>query len=414
MSNIKKYEPLWGAWYVDELIGEGSFGKVYRVHREEFGKVYYSAVKIISIPQNEADLRYMKSEGLDEASVRSFFHAYVTDIVQEICLMSEFRGNSNVVSFEDHKVIEKLDGIGWDILIRMELLESLTNITAEQPLSQDEVIKLGIHISKALELCALKKIIHRDIKPDNIFISQYGDYKLGDFGIARQIENTMSGMSKKGTFTFMAPEIFKGCEYGASVDIYSLGIVMYRLLNKNRMPFLPEFPSPIIPNDRDRALLRRMNGEPLPDIKGILMELNAIVLKACAYDLNMRYTSPTEFREALEAAAHIHNYTHVDADEDTEIIDITPVKEDTISLFTQIEEKSRKKTVSVKVQPDYADADVSMEEPLTEASVYEEQMEEPRENIIRKFIVIKRYFWKMIFAAVAVITVIYIIFAIIS
>jgi len=414
VSNIKKYEPLWGAWYVDELIGEGSFGKVYRVHREEFGKVYYSAVKIISIPQNEADLRYMKSEGLDEASVRSFFHAYVTDIVQEICLMSEFRGNSNVVSFEDHKVIEKLDGIGWDILIRMELLESLTNITAEQPLSQDEVIKLGIHISKALELCALKKIIHRDIKPDNIFISQYGDYKLGDFGIARQIENTMSGMSKKGTFTFMAPEIFKGCEYGASVDIYSLGIVMYRLLNKNRMPFLPEFPSPIIPNDRDRALLRRMNGEPLPDIKGILMELNAIVLKACAYDLNMRYTSPTEFREALEAAAHIHNYTHVDADEDTEIIDITPVKEDTISLFTQIEEKSRKKTVSVKVQPDYADADVSMEEPLTEASVYEEQMEEPRENIIRKFIVIKRYFWKMIFAAVAVITVIYIIFAIIS
>ena len=60
MSNIKKHEPLWGAWYVDSLIGEGSFGKVYKVRREEFGKTYYSAVKAITIPQNDADLRQIR------------------------------------------------------------------------------------------------------------------------------------------------------------------------------------------------------------------------------------------------------------------------------------------------------------------------------------------------------------------
>jgi serine/threonine protein kinase len=300
MTDIKQYDPLWGSWHVDSLIGEGSFGKVYKIRKEEFGKAYYSAVKIISIPQSEADLRQMRSEGLDDASARSYFHAFVADIIQEIDLMSAFRGNSNIVSFEDHKVIEKKEGIGWDILIRMELLTSLSEHVTNKALSKDEILKLGIHICRALELCALKNTIHRDIKPDNIFVSEYGEYKLGDFGIARQIERTMSGLSKKGTYTYMAPEVFKGDEYGASVDMYSLGIVMYRFLNQNRTPFLPDFPAPITPRDRDEAMQRRMKGEALPSISGIDPSLSAIVLKACAYDRRTRFASATEMKEALE------------------------------------------------------------------------------------------------------------------
>jgi serine/threonine protein kinase len=302
MTDIKQYEPLWGSWYVDSMIGEGSFGKVYKARREEFGKTYYSVVKIISVPQNETDLRQMRSEGMDEASARSYFHAFVEDIVQEIDLLSEFRGNSNIVSFEDHKVIEKPGEVGWDILIRMELLASLTDYVHEKPFAAKDVIKLGIHICQALELCARKNTIHRDIKPDNIFVSQFEEYKLGDFGIARQIERTMSGLSKKGTYTYMAPEVFAGQEYGANVDTYSLGIVMYRFLNQNRTPFLPAFPEPITPRDRDTALQRRMKGEALPAIPGVSPAVNAIISKACAYDRRRRFASPAEMREALDKA----------------------------------------------------------------------------------------------------------------
>jgi serine/threonine protein kinase len=309
MTDIKQYEPLWGAWHVESLIGEGSFGKVYKVRRDEFGKTYHSAVKMISIPQNEAALRQAQSEGMTGDSIRSYFHAFVMDIIQEVDIMSAFRGNSNIVSFEDHKVIENPDEIGWDILIRMELLASLTEHIRERPLSPDEVIKLGIHICRALELCALKKTIHRDVKPDNIFVSQYGDYKLGDFGIARQIERTMSEMSKKGTVTYMAPEVFKGEDYGASVDTYSLGILMYRSLNNNRTPFQPDFPSVVTPRDKEEANLRRLRGEASPPIPGVDPSLCAIVLKACAYDHNDRFESPTEMREALEAVASGKGYT---------------------------------------------------------------------------------------------------------
>jgi serine/threonine-protein kinase len=312
MSDIRQYEPLWGSWRVDSLIGEGSFGKVYKARREEFGKTYYSAVKIISVPQNEADLRQMRSEGLDDASARSYYHAFVADIVQEIDLLSEFRGNSNIVSFEDHKIIERPGEIGWDILIRMELLTSLTDYAHEKPLSTEDVVKLGVHICRALEICAVTNTIHRDIKPDNIFVSRFGEYKLGDFGIARQIERTMSGLSKKGTYTYMAPEVFKGEEYGASVDTYSLGIVMYRFLNRNRTPFLPEFPAPITPRDRDEALQRRMKGETPPAIPGVLPAVNAIISKACAFDRRRRFSSPAEMREALEHARFTETISQTD------------------------------------------------------------------------------------------------------
>ena len=136
MSDIKQYEPLWGTWHVDSLLGEGSYGKVYKVRKEEFGKTYEAAVKIISIPQSEAELRQAKNDGLDSVSAKSYFHAFVTDIVQEIALMNEFRGNSNIVSLEDHKVIEKEDEIGWDILIRMELLTTLSDYVTKRPLER--------------------------------------------------------------------------------------------------------------------------------------------------------------------------------------------------------------------------------------------------------------------------------------
>jgi serine/threonine protein kinase len=74
MADIRKYEPLWGIWRVNELLGEGSFGKVYHVTREDFGKTYHAAVKIISIPQNESELKSIRDELTDDASVKSYYH----------------------------------------------------------------------------------------------------------------------------------------------------------------------------------------------------------------------------------------------------------------------------------------------------------------------------------------------------
>ncbi len=218
-SYYKQYEPVFGSWHMTRLIGEGSFGKVFEIEREDCGTTYKAALKAVTIPSSQSEVQSVLSEGMDEGSVRTYFGSFVQELVKEFALMSRLKGNSNVVSYEDHQVIEHKNGIGWDILIRMELLTPLDSyIRKHKTISRQEIIRLGIDLCRALELCQKHNIIHRDIKPENIFISENGDFKLGDFGVARTVEKTTGGLSKKGTYLYMAPEVYKGEAYNSSVE----------------------------------------------------------------------------------------------------------------------------------------------------------------------------------------------------
>ena len=296
-------------WKIIRLLGEGSYGKVFEIERSEFGQTYRAALKVITVPQSSAEVRSVISEGMSVSQAEAYFHGIVEELMHEFSIMFKLKGTANVVSCEDLRVLEHPDGIGWDILIRMELLHPLLPYVYEHPMARRDIIRLGIDICKALELCQRYNIIHRDIKPENIFISDNGDYKLGDFGIARTIERTSSGLSKKGTYSYMAPEVYAGKEYGFSVDTYSLGLVLYRMLNKNRGPFLPQPPEAITFSSREQALARRMSGEPLPRPFYGEGRLGEIVLKACAFDPKDRYSSPQQLRQELEAIL----YTQTDA-----------------------------------------------------------------------------------------------------
>lgn len=299
-----KIGSIWNGWTIESLIGEGSFGKVYKIVREELGYTYDSALKVIHIPQSSSEITTIKNQGMDDESVTLYFKSMVEELVSEFALMSKFKGTSNIVSYEDHVIEENKDSIGWTIYIRMELLTPMYDYLKNNKLSVRNVIQLGIDICQALELCQKYNIIHRDIKPENIFVSRFGDYKLGDFGIAKQLEKTSSGLSKKGTYTYMAPEVYKGMPYNSTVDIYSLGIVLYSFLNNNRTPFLPPFPQTIKYSDKEKANILRMSGKELPKPKNAQGRLAEIVLKACAYNPSDRYESAVELRRALESVLY--------------------------------------------------------------------------------------------------------------
>lgn len=291
---------VWPEWKITEKIGEGSFGKVYKAQRTEKGYSFYSAIKIITIPSSKSELNSVRSETENENSAREYFENIVEECIQEVSTMEYFRGNSHIVSVEDFKVVEYLDEIGWDIYIRMEYLTSFTDYCAGRNLTERETMKLGIDLCKALEYCQQLNIIHRDIKPENIFVSRFGDFKLGDFGIARELEKTMSSLSKKGTYSYMAPEMYKGERYDKSVDIYSLGIVLYKIMNKNRLPFLNLEKQLITYRDKEIALNKRMSGETISLPAEAGQEFGEMICRACAYEPSGRYESPEAFRKDLE------------------------------------------------------------------------------------------------------------------
>lgn len=302
MENLKS---VWPQWEIEEKIGEGSYGKVYKIRRKELGYTSYAALKIIEFPKDQSEVRELVNSGMDYQSIRSYYEDIRKNLLTEIQVMESLKTGRNIVAIEDHSFQQHEENVGWTIYIRMELLESLSAClekTRELPVK--EIVKIGVDICSALECCEQSHIIHRDIKPDNIFRNRYGDYKLGDFGIAKQMEITKSVYSQKGTSMYMAPEVFRGEHYDRTVDIYSLGIMLYKLLNHGRYPFMPPYPEQLHPRDAEEAMRKRINGEKMPLPACAQDELGGVVLRACAFKPEWRYQSASELREKLKETRH--------------------------------------------------------------------------------------------------------------
>ena len=288
-------------WTIIRKLGSGSFGTVYQIERkDEYGIYEQSALKVISVPQSPEDIREILNEGMDNREASTYFESVINDVVREIAIMVQMKKCEHIVRHEAHKVVAHENGIGGDILIRMELLTPFTEYRLSHKMDEKSIIRMGKDLADALMYCEKKGLIHRDIKPQNIFVTENGSFKLGDFGIARRMQRT-TGASRKGTEDYMAPEVYLRRHYGTTVDIYSLGLVMYKYANCGRLPFLPLPPTPPSFDDREQALQDRMNGVPIPPPAEAGEGLSAIILKACAYDSTQRYRSAGELRADLDA-----------------------------------------------------------------------------------------------------------------
>ena len=337
---------VWPEWKAVEKLGEGSFGKVYRCEREEYGIKSVCAIKVISIPQSQAEIESMSFEGITADGARTYYSDVVNDFANEIKLMEMLKGAPNVVSVENYKIVERENEIGWDIYIRMEYLQSFVSYSKNKRFSEADVKKFALDIANALDVCSKSGVIHRDVKPDNIFVDKFGSFKLGDFGVARRLEGSMSMMSKKGTYSYMAPEVFKGEKYDNRADIYSLGMVMYKLLNRNRDPFI-DLNAPVIGfKERNEAIERRRSGEKLPAPVDASPAMADVILKACEYRPEDRYSTVEEFKAALDAVPVIFEEPTVaardfelpvpapiEADYNDETVVVAPVLEEETELM---------------------------------------------------------------------------------
>ena len=292
----------WPGWKTIREIGSGSFGAVYEIEKDTAGFIEKAALKVVSIPESDSDIEDYRLSGYDDESIRKRYLEALGDVVHEYRVMKELKGCPSIVICDDVQPVQHEDGIGWDVLIKMELLTPLMK-TLGKEVTDDQVIRIGKDLCAALMECERRGVLHRDIKPQNIFVSENGTYKLGDFGIAKAVEKTTRG-TQSGTYRYMAPEVYHNEPYGSKADIYSLGLVLYWLLNERHEPFVPINNRPPTTTEEDTARMRRltkeMAGKYLPVPKNGSETLKRIVCKSCAYDPNDRYQSAEEMWEALD------------------------------------------------------------------------------------------------------------------
>ncbi len=302
-------------WHVVGTLGMGSFGEIKKIERTTGSSVEQSALKVISIPQSASKLKELRSRGYDDASIQLSFEKEYDKVVKEYDFMKEMSNCPNTVHALDLARLPHANGVGWDVFIRMELLttlKELPNISAVGSHEKDlekQVIQVGIDICRALVFCENKGVLHRDIKPDNIFYDPNDNiFKLGDFGVAKISEHTMSG-TVAGTYKFMAPEVRLRKKYGKQADLCSLGLTLHWLLNERTVPYLPlPSVSTVVPTaeDEEEAVDRRLNpreGDKLPEPAHGSPFLKMIVMRACTFAPEERYQSAEEMLKDLLAAA---------------------------------------------------------------------------------------------------------------
>lgn len=301
-ERIKTGAFVFGNWEADIPLGSGSNGKtiVYRLKRSHGESVEYCALKAISLTEEYGSLEQLSAEQQNEYGEILF--EKTKKAKGEIAAMEGLRGSGYVVTYLEHTFIDwaSEDRFGRDLYIRMELLKDLRHEIKENRIfSENEIIKIGCDICKALIICHSKGIIHRDIKPDNIFYSRDGNYKLGDFGISKSLADPIHGYAGTGigTFAYLPAEQLKG-KYNKLVDIYSLGLVLYELSNGNKLPFAQSRYT------TDQEVIKRLSGEALPMPSNASAELGKVILKACAFHPKERYASAEEFLAALEGISN--------------------------------------------------------------------------------------------------------------
>ena len=296
---------LWNGWEIVDKIGEGRTGDVYRAVKKLDGMNLYCAIKYISLPRNISELDELVKCGVinDKSEAINYYSKIIEDIKKEISIMQKFNNSSYIINCFDYYQETKVNGTGFDFYLRMELATEITSYFNNKKDITLDIIQLGIDICTSLELLCKEGIIHKDIKPNNIFIGSDGKFKLGDFGIADSLNKSDNKIT--GTYGYMAPEVYNKQKVDKSTDLYSLGLVMYYFLNNNKFPFVSKLIK------ENNAFKIRMSGMTLPKIKKVVPDLMNIILKACSYENNTRYKNPTEMKRDLESLKEkINNNTN--------------------------------------------------------------------------------------------------------
>lgn len=282
MFRLQQYEPLWDEWHLDKILHEGSLSNVYQVKNGNT----IGVVKVISVPKLQSEGR-LSGQGEQEnyETMNGFFKEVVGALVDEIERVSVLNHVPNVLGYQKWKVYQRKEDVGYDLILLMDKEESLKEyLKLHDTVDNGEIVRIVKEVAWILDKAHQEGIVHKNIKIENIFIAENGESMLADFSLARKVESYQSGSQRKADPTYKAPEILSEYDYNESTDIYALGMVLYLLLNEQRIP---------------SGLMKRNFKTELPKPCRAGEQLTKIVFRAIAYRSRDRFSSADEFFRAL-------------------------------------------------------------------------------------------------------------------
>jgi serine/threonine-protein kinase len=265
-------ELIAGRYELEKLVGSGGMSKVYRAHDRLLERTV--ALKILHEHYSQDD-EYVERFRREARAVAQLAHPNIVTVIDR----GEHEGRQFIV-------FEYVDG---------ENLKQL--VQREGPLPARQVIELGLQVARALASAHARGVVHRDVKPQNVLLSDEGLPKVTDFGIARtsDVESVTLTGTVMGTSEYISPEQARGEAVDFRSDVYSLGAILFELCTGD-VPY---------PGENPVSVAMRHLHEPVPSVRqrrpDLPSRLDAAIRRAMAKDPAERFGSMGELIAELEA-----------------------------------------------------------------------------------------------------------------
>lgn len=350
--------PVFGQWYVDKQLGNGTDGKVFSIYREKYDGTKETAVmKMLRLGENRNERKTFNLNGEKESQSEEKFDKIINKITKSIETVKKADNGKFFIKYEDMELRNASDGKGRLILIKLEEGKSLAQVLKGFSFTLEETYRLGINVCQALQKCRTFDYIYPNLKPENILFDKEGRCKIGDFGSFSCLEPAKTSISYKRTQYYMAPELIKTGNINCTCDTYSLGLILYMLTNRGRLPFTEPYPMDVTVNSLNEATSRRMKGEKLPKPALASEQIWKIIKKACAFRPNDRYFTPEQMLSDLKNAMNnqpfeaakfddVYSVSKTDGSDDESVV-IPEIEQTTITEEKETDVLSIKEEIQI-------------------------------------------------------------------
>ena len=276
-ERLKSYEPFWGQWRLGNELYACAGTRAFEVSRTWDGETVTAMLRVAEIRGTDAAAETRMRNALDTYRKTE----QLSDCPQVVTMKAE----------ELYPVCDENGAaIGWDFLFLQERLVSLEEeLQNGRAFTKEEARCFGIDICRALAYAHRRECFHGEITPGCLYRRPAGGfYMIADFGGFEQ-----TGEERLKTECYAAPELLMGESPTKESDMYSLGLILYQLLNENRLPFEGS-----VMDVRERLL----NGETWSLAENSTKTLNQVITMACNYEAEKRFYEASDFRLGLEHA----------------------------------------------------------------------------------------------------------------
>ena len=293
MSEPRYISPMLDGFSLGQAISDHHGVVCYPAMRDDSEKRYI--VKRISLPASQVQVEALLLTGVyrDAAAVQAYYEELAQGITKEVNTLDALAGQRGFVPYQEHQIVPMEAGVGCEVHLISRYRMTLERYLRKNPMTHLSAINLGIDMCAALAVCREAGWLYADLKPENIYLFNDQEYRIGDLGFMPMDMLSYTSLPERYRSIYTAPEVADAySSLNATMDTYALGLVLYQVYNEGKLPYTTQ--------EEQAAWLEKIaSGEPMAAPVCADPEMAEIIRKACAPDPADRWQTPAEMGHAL-------------------------------------------------------------------------------------------------------------------